>query len=179
MRIAADLEVRLYNWLEPLAAVVGINEIIFSGQQNDNVRPDTQFIAVQLVDQAVDDRPEVRMIYDPADVNLINENIIYNAYATVLLKLFTDTDPVGKMQHLKAMLQSNQSQDLQYLQNLYYSAAGTITTVTADNARADMQLIFSYSYTYENKIGTIGEVRIVGTDADTGNTIIDQTINEP
>jgi hypothetical protein len=169
MRSNSGLEIALYNWLNPMLDGTGVTLTIF-GHQDNNPRPNQDFLLITIIEQSHQAKHEVRYSWDGIDpIAPIDEDVIYRATVTVNCSIFSDNDVAAKMELFSTNLYRQKSLDLQYLNKIGLVDALIISDLNNDDNKSDMRLIFNYTKVYNGKIETIGTVTVIYEDQ-SGNT---------
>jgi hypothetical protein len=180
MRKYPEIEQKIYDWMIPIALKVGLLSVSFDGQNQP--QPMIPYMSIAILNVSMDSRPEIRMDYEPAMLNQIQETAIYRGEIELMIKIISDSGAMGQAEAIKGRMWMAQSLEAMRFQNIGHKDHGdTIDRSSLIKSgfrqRADFVLQLHVNATYSELIGTIGSVPIEGEDQD-NRTIMDETITE-
>jgi len=180
MRKNTPLEEAIYDWLKDTLEIANPTaEVIFT-DQNGTI-PAGPFIAIALRSAVADGRTETRAEGIPGS-DFIQEVIIYRAQVSFTLRFFMP-ESEETAQEVKARLWSNRALEDMSRNNIGIKKVGDtrdasyIEEGSSNKQRTDLDIEIHYSSIYEDLIGTIGHVPIVGKVD--GEVIVDIVVDEP
>ena len=166
MRYSRELELAIFNWIEPLATIVGYQTVMFA--QQDAPQPEGDYLVIEI-DDVTPDRGELR--YE--DVPSIPENpqvaemAIARLDVTITLRSLSADDAQGMLQELVYRFKMSASEDLLIGNNLGLVSIGSIENRTyleeaTNRKRADVTLQVCSTKIYEDILQTIGTITTEG-----------------
>jgi hypothetical protein len=184
--VNSKLEQDLYNYLSPGLILAGyMPEQIIFGYEN-GVRLEGYYVVMTLSTMNQDLPVEVRNSFDTNigtnPDKLIKEHLIYRYGLTVSFSFYGDENLLFANK-FKALLASTEQIELAELYKFGFvgytptiSLPDIIKNIYANRATFDITLNRTMVETVD--ISTIGQVTVIGIDADTGEEIVNETIKE-
>lgn len=180
MRKYPELEQKIYDWLQPIAVKVGLNDISFDGQ--DAPKPAIPYMSIAMLNVSTDNRPELRLRYEAAMLDEIEATAIYRGTIQCMIKVISNDGAMAQAEEIKARMWLPTSINNMRVQNIGHKDHGDTVDRTnivkaSNRQRADFVLQLHVNAQYSELIGTYGSVNIKGTNQD-GRIIMDETITE-
>ena len=181
MRTHQTLEEKIHTWMKALVTNTSIETVMFTNQ--NGAEPKTDYLAVNIDSMTTDMPPEIR--YKNLDLQKqIEENAIYRGVVTLQFRINTKENAMELAEEVKTRMWMTNSVEFLESVNLGLHTVGDTTNASfleseRNRNRADISVMLHYTATYQDIIQTIGKVTVLGYDAETGNKIVDVTVEEP
>lgn len=177
----AFYQYKIFDYLAPALKRAGYeaDKVIYG--YSDGPRPEGQYCIINILDIDSDLPTEVNYSYTPNPALQIKEKLIYRARMNFTIDLYGDGSLLNARM-VKAFLSTSQMKEAsQYLGLGFsgYGATANLTTVRNGvyEKRVSFPLSMNITFTYDEMIQTIGQVRIKGV-SDLGVQIMDKIITE-